>query len=227
MVRAEAVEVLQFVTQGNDRLRTAIEYRQHRCRQLVGFVDDDMSVTAVDHMLGQRQQLDPVVVTHRQLNVPRRRANQLLPVQACLFQQHLLIQRRGARPGPGQVVQLKLGIGTVAERAHGADTQGNHITRCERADIWDGQPAHHLRFLGAPGQLGAVRIAQSPAVAGEVTVEQLVSQLAEGQRGIGGSVLDPRLQRAQLAFSQGQQQGALWLQQPGELVNQEGLAGAA
>ncbi|MNP02157.1 hypothetical protein D3C76_940010 [compost metagenome] len=65
MVRAEAVEVLQFVTQGNDRLRTAIEYRQHRCRQLVGLVDDDMGVTAVDHMLGQRQQLDPVVVTHR------------------------------------------------------------------------------------------------------------------------------------------------------------------
>ncbi|MNV85510.1 hypothetical protein D3C71_1794750 [compost metagenome] len=83
-----------------------------------------------------------------------------------------------------------------------------------------------MRFLGAPGQLGAVWIAQSPAVAGEVTVEQLVSQLAEGQRGIGGSVLDPRLQRAQLPFGQGQQQGALWLQQPGELVNQEGLAGA-
>lgn len=150
MMRAEAVEVLQFVTQGNDRLRAAIEHGKHRCRQLMGLIDDDVGVAAVNHMIRQRQQFHPVIVTHRQLDVPRRRTNQLLPVQTGLFQQHLLIQRRGARPGPGQMVQLQLGIGTVAERAHGADAQGDHITRSERPYVGDGQPAHHLRVLRAP-----------------------------------------------------------------------------
>ncbi|MCY1179957.1 hypothetical protein D9M71_648840 [compost metagenome] len=70
MVWAEAVEVLQFVTQGNDRLRAAVEHGKHRCRQLMGLVDDDVGVAAVDHIISQRQQLDPVVVAHRQLDFP-------------------------------------------------------------------------------------------------------------------------------------------------------------
>ncbi|MCY1456152.1 hypothetical protein D9M71_733510 [compost metagenome] len=121
-------------------------------------------------------------------------------------------------------MQLQLAVGAVAEGAHRTDAQGNHIAGGERANVGDRQPAHHLRVLRAPRQLGAIRVAQAPAVAGEVTVEQLVGQLAEGECGVGSGVLDPRLQGPQLALGQCQQQCALRLEQAGELVDQEGLA---
>lgn len=53
MVRAKAIEVLQLVTQRNDRLRTAVEHSKHGCRQFVGLVDDDMGVAAINHIAGQ------------------------------------------------------------------------------------------------------------------------------------------------------------------------------
>ncbi|MNC81102.1 hypothetical protein D3C75_1341270 [compost metagenome] len=71
MVWAQAIEVLQLVTQGDDRLRAAVQHGEHRCRQFMGLIDDDVGVPAVDHLQCQRQQFDPVVVTHRQLNIAR------------------------------------------------------------------------------------------------------------------------------------------------------------
>ncbi|MNM99619.1 hypothetical protein D3C81_1121840 [compost metagenome] len=124
-------------------------------------------------------------------------------------------------------MQLDLGIAGSAEAAHGLDTQGNDIAGGQRADIGDIQPLHHLRFLRAPGQLGAIRVAQAPTVTGEVTVQNLVCQLAEGQRGVSLSILDACLQGAQLALGQRQQQRALGIEQAGELVDQESLAGSS
>jgi len=100
-------------------------------------------------------------------------------------------------------MQLQLAVAAAAEAAHGLDAQGHHIARGERADVGDVQPAHHLRLLRAPGQFGAVRVAQAPAVAGEVTVENFVGQLAEGQRSVGLGIPDPCLQGPQLAFGEG------------------------
>ncbi|MNN55368.1 hypothetical protein D3C81_1702410 [compost metagenome] len=48
MVRAQAIEVLQLIAQGNDRLRAAIQHGDHGCGQLVGFIDDHMGIAAVD-----------------------------------------------------------------------------------------------------------------------------------------------------------------------------------
>lgn len=224
MVRAQAIEVLQFIAQGNDRLRAAIQHGDHGCRQLVGFIDDHMGIAAVDLFGRQRQQFDPMIITNRQLDLARRWANQFLPVQPGLFQQHFLIQRRGSRARPGQVMQLHLAIAATAKAAHGLDAKGDHVPGGQGADIRDGQPFHHLRLLRAPGQLGPVRVPQAPTVAGEVAVENLVGQLAKGHRRVRLSVLDPCPQCPELAFGERQQQRALRVEQARELVNQEGFA---